>query len=132
MMTKEEKHTHVANLIKLAKADKELVQDEVIFIKSIAIKIGVDSSDFNNIALNVESVKEVTPVSVEVKARQFYDILTLMSIDQKADEEEENLSRELGGKLGFSKDQVERAITITKDNLEKIITPEQIAEIVGA
>jgi hypothetical protein len=132
MMTKEEKHTHVANLIKLAKADKELVQDEVIFIKSIAIKIGVDSSDFNNIALNLESVKEVTPVSVEVKARQFYDILTLMSIDQKADEEEENLSRELGGKLGFSKDQVERAITITKDNLEKIITPEQIAEIVGA
>jgi hypothetical protein len=132
MMTKEEKHTHVANLIKLAKADKELVQDEVIFIKSIAIKIGVDSSDFNNIALNLESVKEVTPVSVEVKARQFYDILTLMSIDQKADEEEENLSRELGGKLGFSKDQVERAITITKDNLEKIITPDQIAEIVGA
>jgi hypothetical protein len=132
MMTKEEKHTHVANLIKLAKADKELVQDEVIFIKSIAIKIGVDSSDFNNIALNLESVKEVTPVSREVKARQFYDILTLMSIDQKADGEEENLSRELGGKLGFSKDQVERAITITKDNLEKIITPEQIAEIVGA
>ena len=132
MMTKEEKHTHVANLIKLAKADKELVQDEVIFIKSIAIKIGVDSSDFNNIALNLESVKEVTPVSVEVKARQFYDILTLMSIDQKADGEEENLSRELGGKLGFSKDQVERAITITKDNLEKVITPEQIAEIVGA
>jgi hypothetical protein len=132
MMTKEEKHTHVANLIKLAKADKELVQDEVIFIKSIAIKIGVDSSDFNNIALNLESVKEVTPVSREVKARQFYDILTLMSIDQKADGEEENLSRELGGKLGFSKDQVERAITITKDNLEKVITPEQIAEIVGA
>ena len=132
MMTKEEKHTHVANLIKLAKADKELVKDEVIFIKSIAIKIGVDSSDFNNIALNLESVKEVTPVSREVKARQFYDILTLMSIDQKADGEEENLSRELGGKLGFSKDQVERAITITKDNLEKVITPEQIAEIVGA
>ena len=131
MMTKEEKHTHVANLIKLAKSDRELIQDEVTFIKSIAIKLGVDSSDFNKIALNVESVKDVTPVSVEVKARQFYDILTLMSIDQKADKEEEKLSRELGQKLGFTNDQVERAITITKDNLDKVITPEQIAEIVG-
>jgi hypothetical protein len=131
MMTKEEKHTHVANLIKLAKSDKELVQDEVTFIKSIAIKLGVTSADFNEIALNVESVKDVTPFSAEAKARQFYDVLTLMSIDQKADEEEESLSRELGQKLGFSNDQVERAITLTKDNLDKVITPEQIAEIVG-
>jgi len=131
MMTKEEKHTHVANLIKLAKSDKELVQDEVTFIKSIAIKLGVTSADFNEIALNVESVKDVAPFSAEAKARQFYDVLTLMSIDQKADEEEESLSRELGQKLGFSNDQVERAITLTKDNLDKVVTPEQIAEIVG-
>ena len=129
MMTKEEKHTHVANLIKVAKADKELTHEEVVFVKSIAMKLGVTSSDFNEIALNLESVRVKTPLAIEDKARQFYDILTLMSIDQEAHEEEEKMCRDLGEMIGFNEEQVEKAILLTKDNLDKVITPQQIAEI---
>jgi len=131
MMTKDEKHAHVANLIKIAKADRTLTPEEVIFIKSIAIKLEVSSSDFNQIVLNAEAVKDAVSYSSEVKMRQFYEMLTLMSIDGDADEHEEKICREVGTILGFNEEQVQRAIGLTKENLNKVVTPEQIAEVVG-
>jgi uncharacterized tellurite resistance protein B-like protein len=130
MMTKEEKHTHVANLIKVAKADRELTQEEVMFIKSIAIKLEISSNEFNQIALNSESIKEATPFNQDIKIKLFYDVLTLMIIDTDAHEEEEQLCKEIGKTLGFNEAQIYRAIKLSKENLETVVTPDQIAEII--
>ena len=131
MKSKEAKKFHVANLIKIAKADGKLTQEEVIFVKSVAIKMGVNSTDFNQIVLNVESVKEEIPVTAEGRIQALYEILTMMSLDMNAHEEEITICEHLGELIGYTKEQVDKAIKLSVDNVNEVITKEQIAAVIG-
>jgi len=131
MITKESKKNHIANLIKIAKADNVLTNEEVVFIKSIAIKLGITSNEFNEIALNTESVKEESPTTQEGKIQVLYEILTMMSLDMDANEEEIKICNHIGQLIGFSEEQVGKAIKLSVDNVDNVITKEQIASIVA-
>jgi len=131
MKTKEIRKTHVANLIKIAKADRELTQEEILFVKTIAIKLEITSSEFNEITLNLEAVKTELPTTKEGKLRQLYDILTLMAIDADAHPEEEEMCKNVGKLIGFTEQQVMKAMRLTKENLDEVITPEQIEQIIA-
>ncbi len=131
MTTKEAKKFHVANLIKIAKADGKLTQEEVIFVKSVAIKLGVSSNEFNEVVLNIESVKEETPVTAEGRMNALYDILTMMSLDMDANEEEIKICAHLGELIGFTKEQVDKAIKLSVDNVNNVITKDQIAAAIA-
>ncbi|PCI97682.1 MAG: hypothetical protein COB15_07450 [Flavobacteriales bacterium] len=131
MTTKEIRKTHVANLIKIAKADRELTHEEILFVKTIAIKLDITSAEFNEITLNLEAVKTELPTTQEGKLRQLYDILTIMAIDADAHPEEEEMCKSIGKLIGFSDEQVMKAMKLTKENLDKVITPEQIEQIIA-
>lgn len=131
MVTKEIKKSHIANLIKIAKADNKLTQEEVIFIKSIAIKLGVSSADFNEVVLNVESIKEDLPVSSEGKIHALYDLLTLMSLDMNADQEEIDICKHIGSLIGFSEDKLNKAIQLAVNNVDNVVTKEQMLEVLA-
>ena len=131
MITKESKKNHIANLIKIAKADNVLTNEEVVFIKSIAIKLGITSNEFNEIALNTESVKQESPSTMEGKIQVLFEILTMMSLDLDAHEEEIKICNHIGQLIGFTEEQVGKAIKLSVDNVDNVITKEQIASIVA-
>lgn len=128
MVTKEIKKNHIANLIKIAKADNKLTQEEVIFIKTVAIKLGLSSADFNEVALNVESIKSEPPVTNDGKIQVLYDILTLMSLDMTADSEEVEICKHIGGLMGFTDEQLSKVIQLSIDNLDNVLSKEQMEE----
>lgn len=131
MTTKEAKKFHIANLITIAKADGKLTQEEVIFVKSVAIKLGVSSNEFNEVVLNIESVKEEIPVTTDGRLQALYDILTMMSLDMDAHEEEIKICTHLGALIGFTSEQVDTAIKLSVANVNKVITKDQIAAAIG-
>lgn len=131
MTTKESKKFHVANLIKIAKADGKLTHEEVIFVKSVAIKLGVTSNEFNEVVLNVESVKEEVPVKQEGRVQALYDLVTMMSLDMEASSEEIEMCEHLGELIGFTKEQVDRAIKLAVDNVDSVVTKQEMEAVLA-
>jgi uncharacterized tellurite resistance protein B-like protein len=126
MITKGVKKFHVANLISIAKADGVLTTEEVIFIKSVAIKLGVSSKEFNEVVLNAETVKEETPVTDDGRIQALFNILTMMSLDMNANEEEIRICEHLAELIGFTKEQVDKAIKLSVDNIDNVVTKDQL------
>jgi uncharacterized tellurite resistance protein B-like protein len=129
MTTEETKKFHVANLIKMAKADNKLTQEEVIFVKSVAIKLGISSADFNEIVLNVESVKPEVPATTSSRISAFYDLLTMMSLDMDAHKDEVAMCAHLGELLGFTNGQVQNAIDLCVKNVDKVVSKQEVEAV---
>ena len=131
MTTKESKKFHVANLIKIAKADGKLTHEEVIFVKSVAIKLGITSSEFNEVVLNAETVKEEVPATKEGRMQALYDLVTMMSLDMEASSEEIEMCEHMGVLIGFTKEQVDKAIKLAVDNVNSVVTKQQMESVIA-
>ncbi len=123
---------HIASLIKLAKADGSVSEHEINLIKIIAIKMGISSSDFNEIVINVESINSLPPSNRADKEKYLYNLLTLMKIDLKTDEDEQKICEELGLRLGFGVDEVKKAGEYMTANLDQVITFEEFLTVLNA
>lgn len=123
---------HIASLIKLAKADGTVSEHEINLIKIIAIKMGISSSDFNEIVINVESINSLPPSSREEKEKYLYNLLTLLKIDLKTGEEELKIYEELGLRLGFGVDEVKKVGEFMSANLGRVVSYDEFQETLNS
>ena len=113
--TLDQKQTHILTLLMLAEADDRDHVNEIRFINNVAGRIGLSESDVQEIDKHPERLTFSLPESEEDRMTVLYDLLFLMKIDGDVAEEEKELVRELGVRLGFRISMVEEFIqTIAK------------------
>lgn len=122
MIGLDDKKGHIAALLKLAKADGTISQHEANLIKMIAIRMGISSSDFNEIVLNLESANSIPPATREEKEMYLFQVFTLMKVDLKTDEAEQKICEELGIRLGFNTADVQRTAEFMRENLHEVVS----------
>jgi hypothetical protein len=113
--TLDQKQTHILTLLMLAEADNRDHVNEIRFINNVASRIGLSELDVQEIDKHPERLTFSLPESEEDRMTVLYDLLFLMKIDGNVAEEEKELVRELGVRLGFRISMVEEFIqTIAK------------------
>ena len=108
--TLDQKQTHILTLLMLAEADDRDHVNEIRFINNVAGRIGLSKLDVQEIDKHPERLTFSLPESEEDRMTVLYDLLFLMKIDGDVAEEEKELVRELGVRLGFRISMVEEFI----------------------
>jgi hypothetical protein len=106
----DQKQTHILTLLMLAEADDKDHVNEKRFINNVAGRIGLSELAVQEIDQHPERLTFSLPESEEDRMTVLYDLLFLMKIDGDIAEEEKELVRELGSRLGFRITMVEEFI----------------------
>ena len=108
-------------LLKLAQEDNVLDLREETFIIDIALKMGLNRQDIDNLKDNPDKVQVSIPKSEKERMTTLYHLLFLMRIDGKVTREEKDLCVKLGFRLGINPFLVEELISIMDDYDGKIV-----------
>ncbi len=121
----ENKEAHLANLIKIAKADGVLHPMESIFIQGIAMRMGIPQTSFSRIAAMPDLAPTTVPEDDETKFRQFCELVILSQVDFMKSDDEKKLLYEIGVHMHIPSQKV--------DNLEKFLSqnrmPDDVSEL---
>lgn len=105
-----DRETHVKHLIQLAKADGQVHPHELIFIQSLALRMGIDGSVFQRIASHPDLVPFRMASREEDRFTQLCELVMLLHIDQQTEPEELAYVEKVGMKLGFSAEKVDKLV----------------------
>ncbi|MBN1596751.1 MAG: hypothetical protein JW894_00510 [Bacteroidales bacterium] len=122
-----EKLSLITELIKLAKSDKNLRDEEFSFIMTIAGRLGLSNSEVESI---FSKYIDFIPPKLETdRIIQFYRLVLLMNIDQETNESEEEFVRNLGIKMGLNPVATETVLKEMKLHRDKGIPSERLVQI---
>ena len=126
-MGNNEKLSLLAELIKLAKSDKEVREIEFQFLLSIAAQLGVTKDDFKHL---FEEYIEFLPPKLEAdRIVQFQRLILLMNVDLEINEEEIDYIRDLGIRMGLNPGATDAVLREMHNHPLKIIPPEILINI---
>ncbi len=115
------KMTHLKMLIQLAKADNNSHNYEDWFIEDVAKKLGLDESAIVEAEHYPEDSNYAVPTEEVERMTMLYHLLFLMRMDGNIAEEETELCRKLGFKLGFRPNLVNDLINLMVEYARKDI-----------
>ena len=122
-----EKLSILAELIKLAKADKKFRKEEFNFLLVISRLLDVDESQLE---LLFSKYIEFTPPPLEFdRILQFQRMVLLANVDLRLDLAEIKVLREAGLKLGLNSDAIENVLIEMKKYEYGIVPSEKLIEI---
>ncbi len=121
----------IANLIRVAKADGELDEQEVLLIYNLAHKKGLSKDDLEQLIVNLEQHSANTPEGEAEKIKFFYHLLNMSVVDLDVKEVELELLKSIGEQMGLDADKVSKAIGFVQENLETDLSPEQLEGLLG-
>ena len=123
--------SHLANLIRIAKADEVVSPEEILFIHTLALKLGISGDDFKQIVGDPERTKFVSPSNTKDKLAYFYELLVMMNMDLEVTEEERKISREIGSRFGLNLSKVDAALDYMQVRQKEIIRREEVIELLS-
>ncbi len=94
--------SHMKNLLEMAMIDSHFDDHEYQLLKKLAKKHKVSEKELKNIQENPAEVKFELPEDDNEKFEQFYELIQMMTIDEKIYEEEVNLCIIFAKKFGYS------------------------------
>ena len=128
--TLDQKQTHILTLLMLAEADDRDHVNELRFINNVAGRIGLSELDVQEIDKHPERLTFSLPESEADRMTVLYDLLFLMTIDGNVAEEEKELVRELGVRLGFRISMVEEFIQTITEYVRQPVPPNALLDII--
>ncbi|RLD24899.1 MAG: hypothetical protein DRI71_01225 [Bacteroidetes bacterium] len=128
--TLDQKQTHILTLLMLAEADDKDHVNEIRFINNVAGRIGLSVSDVHEIDKHPERLNFSLPESEADRMTVLFDLLFLMKIDGEVAEEEKELVRELGVRLGFRILMIEEFIQTMAKYVGKEVPPSALLDII--
>lgn len=128
--TLDQKQTHILTLLMLAEADDVDHENEIRFINNVAVRIGLSASDVIEIDKHPERLTFSLPETEKDRMTVLFDLLFLMKIDGNVAEEEKELVRELGVRLGFRISMIEDFIKVMSDNIGKEVPANILLDII--
>lgn len=122
-----EKLSLLTELIKLARIDNKVREQEYNFLQTIAKSLNVSKGDFDKL---FEEYIEFTPPESEFeRILQFHRMVLLMNVDTETSEEELDFVKDIGIRIGLSPSATNQVLTRMNDYPNKVIPPEILIEI---
>ena len=122
-----EKLSLLTELIKLARCDHHLREQEYQFLLTIAQSLEVGKEEFDSL---FESYIEFTPpVSEFERILQFHRLVLLMNIDQESSDTELDFLRDIGLRIGLNPAATNKVLVEMNNYPDKVIPPERLIEI---
>lgn len=112
----ETKEAHLANLIIMAKADGVLHPMESLFIQGVAVRMGIPQGTFSRIASMPDLASKKIPKDVEIRIRQFCEIIILTQVDFQQHEEEKKLLYDIGTRMKIPVPKVDKLVEYLSKN----------------
>lgn len=127
MSDKNEKLGLLAQLIKMAQADKKIREIEFQFLLSLAAQMGVTKEDFKQL---FEENIEFNPPRLEAeRIVQFQRLILLMNIDLEIDDSEINYIKDVGIRMGLHPSATNTVLEEMHNYKNKIIPPDRLLQI---
>jgi len=122
-----EKLSLLSELIKLARCDHKVREQEYQFLLTIAQSLQVGKEDFD---LLFEKYIEFTPPESEFdRILQFHRLVLLMNIDKETSDVELEFIKDIGIRLGLNPMATNQVLTRMNEYPDKVIPPEKLIEI---
>jgi len=122
-----EKLSLLTELIKLARCDQEVREQEYDFLLSIARSLHVSQEEFDKL---FENYIEFTPPESEFdRILQFHRLVLVMNIDKETSDAELDFIRNIGIKLGLNPMATNQVLARMNDYPNKLIPPDKLIEI---
>ncbi len=125
----DDKTSLILLLIKMAQADGHVNHFEQMNIHLLSNTLGVDMRDVNKWRDQLDDVVLVLPKTEIERVDYFWRFLSMMNMDLNAHPKEQEMCRELGEALGFSKKKVEHAMAYALDKNNGAVKFEELEEI---
>jgi len=122
-----EKLSLLTELIKLAKVDKNIRQEEYQFILAIANSLGISEFKVNTL---FDEYIEFTPPKFEFdRILQFQRLILVANIDREFDKEENEFLKLIGLKMGLHPDAIESVLIEMRQRENGLIPPDVLTRI---
>lgn len=122
-----EKLSLLTELIKLARTDSELRDEEFIFLHAIAQQLEVSDEEFKGL---FDKYIEFTPPKSELeRIVQFQRLILVMNIDKNVNEKELNHIRDIGIKMGLQPTATNRLLRLMEEHENGVIPPDTLISI---
>ena len=125
-----EKLSLLTELIKLAKCDHKVREQEYRFLLTIAQSLNVSREDFDSL---FEKYIEFTPPESEFdRILQFHRLVLLMNVDQETSDSELEFVKDIGIRIGLNPDATNLVLVKMNEYPNKVIPPDKLIEIFKA
>jgi len=122
-----EKLSLLTELIKLAKCDQQIREQEYQFLLTIAQSLEVSQKEFDSL---FENYIEFTPPESEFeRILQFHRLVLLMNVDQETSDSELDFLRNIGIRIGLSPMATNKVLSEMNNYPNKVIPPGRLIEI---
>jgi uncharacterized tellurite resistance protein B-like protein len=122
-----EKLSLLTELIKLARCDQQVREQEYQFLLTIAQSLEVSQKDFDSL---FENYIEFTPPESEFeRILQFHRLVLLMNVDQETSDSELDFLRDIGIRTGLSPEATDKVLSEMNQYPNKVIPPGRLIEI---
>lgn len=122
-----EKLSLLTELIKLARCDNEVREQEYKFLLSLAQSLNVSKEDFDSL---FETYIEFTPPESEFeRILQFHRLVLLMNVDLETSDLELAFLKDIGIRIGLNPNATNRVLAEMDNYPNKVIPPNRLIEI---
>jgi len=122
-----EKLSLLTELIKLARCDHQVRQEEYEFLWTIAQSLQVSKEDFDH--LFEDYIEFIAPESEFERILQFHRLVLLMNVDQESSESEIKFLKDIGIRIGLNPMATNQVLKQMNNYPDKVIPPEKLIEI---
>lgn len=122
-----EKLSLLKELIKLARCDKEVREQEYQFLNTIARSLNLSQDDFE--ALFEQYIEFTPPESEFERILQFHRLVLLMNVDQESSEAEIDFIKDIGIRIGLNPEATDQVLVTMNQYPNKVIPPDKLIEI---
>jgi hypothetical protein len=123
----EEKLSLLTELIKLARCDEQVREQEYRFLITIARSLDVSREDFDS--LFEQYIKFTPPESEFDRILQFHRLVLLMNVDEEGSDSELVFLRDIGIRMGLNSLATDKVLLAMNDYPDKVIPPGRLIEI---
>lgn len=123
----QEKLSLLTELIKLARCDNKVREQEYNFLLTIARSLNVSKNDFDSL---FDNYIELTPPESEFdRILQFHRLVLLMNVDTETSDSEVGFLKDIGIRMGLSPQATDRVLDEMDNYPNKVIPPDKLIEI---
>ena len=122
-----EKLSILTELIKLARTDNKLRDEEFNFLYAVAHQLGISDDEFKGL---FDKYIEFTPPKSELdRIVQFQRLILVMNVDRDVNEKELSHIRNIGIKMGLQPSATNQLLRLMKEYENGVIPPEKLISV---
>ena len=117
--------SHFANIVRIAKSDKNISPEEVEFLSRISHKYNISNEQFKQILKEPDKVPTLAHLDCEERSERLYELLQMVEVDHKIEKEEVSMLEKLVIGLAFPLNSVDEIVALCLgSDLEKVSVDE--------